>query len=105
PRGTPAPSVSRERFVPLLARSVGRGPVFPPTQRRFGHRRVECLPLPLNPPELLVSQQTTLPEFAEQPRLGPLLEAAMGGTLRADTGGIQRFPLAAGAQHEQNRIR
>src|SRR5438034_8193267 len=100
PRGTPAPSVSRLRFVPLLARSVGLGPVFSPTQRRFGHRAVECLPVPLDAVQLLVGQQAACPEFAKHSRLGPLLEAAVGGTLRADTGGIQRFPLAAGAQHE-----
>ena len=103
-RGMPPPSVSRVRFVPHLARSVGLGPVFPPAQRRFGHRAVESLPLPLDACERLVGKQATVPEVAEHACLGPLLETAVRTTLRADPRGAQRFPLAAGAQHEENGV-
>src|SRR6266545_277685 len=104
PRGTPAPSVSRLRFVPRLARSVGLGPVFSPTQRRFRQRAVEGLPLPLDPREFVVSKQAAVPEFPEHSRLGPFLEAAVGTALGAEAGGGQRIPLAAGAQHEENGV-
>jgi hypothetical protein len=33
-----------------------------------------------------------------------VLETAMGNTVGADPGGVQRPPLAAGAQHEENGI-
>ena len=40
PRGTPRLSVSTDRLVPNLPRSVGFLPVFSPTQSRLGHRSV-----------------------------------------------------------------
>src|SRR4029450_6224279 len=40
----------------------------------------------------------------EHPGLGPLLEASVGTTLGADPRGVQRFPLAAGAQHKENGV-
>lgn len=48
PNGTPQPSVSTDRFVPSLPRSVGFSPVFFPTPRRLGHRSVHALPIPLD---------------------------------------------------------
>src|SRR6476619_8567905 len=93
PSGTPCPSVSRLRFAPLLARSVGLGPVFPPTQRGLGHRPVQSLPRPLDPLQGVVFFQAQLPEFLENAGFGPLLEAAMGGTAGADAGGVQSVPL------------
>src|SRR5437763_16561306 len=44
--GAPPPSVRTWRLVPDLARSVGFGPVFFPTQRRFVQGRVGGLPGP-----------------------------------------------------------
>jgi hypothetical protein len=40
PIGTPCPSVSRLRFAPCFARSVGFGPLFFPSKRRFCHRSI-----------------------------------------------------------------
>src|SRR5437870_3419579 len=45
--GTPPPSVRTWRLVPPLARSVGFGPVFFPTQRGFVQGRIRGLPRPL----------------------------------------------------------
>src|SRR5215211_1316961 len=98
PKGTPRPSVSRLRFTPLLARSVGLGPVFPPTQGGLGHRPIQRLPRPLDPFQGVVFFQAQRPQLLKHAGFGPLLEAAMGGTAGADAGGVQRVPLAAGAQ-------
>src|SRR3982751_7124505 len=40
PIGPPCPSVSRLRFAPCFARSVGFGPLFFPSKRRFCHRPI-----------------------------------------------------------------
>ncbi len=54
--------------------------------------------------ELVVLQKTLPPEFLEHPGLGPFPEAAVAGAARTDSRGIQRVPLTAGAQHEQNAV-
>src|SRR3954454_1809197 len=80
PRGTPRPSTRMLRFVPRLLRSVGLGPVFFPTERGFGHRPVHRLVRPLDVLQLVVLLQSQRPELLKHAGLGPLLEAAMGGT-------------------------
>jgi hypothetical protein len=45
-----------------------------------------------------------LPQPKEDLSFRPLLEAAMGGTTGADARLVQRIPLAAGAEHEENGI-
>ena len=92
------------RFVPLLARSVGLGPVFFPRQGRLRHRPIHRLPAPLDPLLLVILQQALLPEFPEDPRLGPALKGAVRRTARADPGGIQGVPLAARAQDKEDGV-
>src|SRR5271157_2815585 len=66
-RGTPSPSVRRERLVPDLARSVGLGPVFSPTQRRLRHRSIQALPAPVDPAQRVVFPERFFPEAEEHP--------------------------------------
>jgi hypothetical protein len=44
------------------------------------------------------------PEFLEDPRLDPLLEAVVGGGLGTEVSLIERFPLAAGAQDIEDGV-
>src|SRR4051812_3155708 len=104
PRGRPRASVTTERLVPSLPRSVGLGPVFSPTQGSLGHRPVGRQPLPVDPGHLVVSQQPQAPELVEHPGPDPFGEAPVGRGLRADPGGAQRAPLAAGAQDEEDPV-
>src|SRR3954469_12193452 len=62
PMGMPCPSVNRLRLVPLLARSVGLGPVFFPAERRFGHCAVHGLPLPIEADPLVKFAHAGPPE-------------------------------------------
>jgi hypothetical protein len=48
--------------------------------------------------------QTQLPELLKDARFGPLLKATMSGAAGADAGGVQRVPLAAGAQSKQDGV-
>src|SRR5512133_1334576 len=84
PTGMPDASVSRLRLVPFLARSVGLGPVFFPSKRRFRHRSVHHHPVPVEALELVVGEQSATPELLEHPRFGPLQESAMGRRVTAD---------------------
>lgn len=54
--------------------------------------------------DLVVFQQPRPPELEEHARLDPVLEAVMGGGGRADAGGREGLPLAAGAQDEQDAV-
>src|SRR6195952_4834159 len=102
--GVPRASVSRLRLVPHLARSVGLGAVFPPTEGGLAPRPIHPRPLPVEPLQPVIGQKPCLPERFEYPGLGPFLKAAMGGGRRADPGGVQGIPLTASAQHEEDRI-
>ena len=99
PNGTPRLSVSIDRLVPSLPRSVGFLPVFFPTQRRFGHRSVHTLPIPLNALEFIVFQERRFPKLAKDARCGPLLKVTMQRTSRTILLG-NGFPLAARSQYE-----
>src|ERR687886_2322448 len=81
PIGTPCPSVSRLRLTPCLPRSVGFGPVFFPPKRCLRHRSVHTQPVPVNALQLVKLFHSCKPEFLEDPRLDPLLEAVVGGGL------------------------
>src|SRR2546422_6208338 len=101
--GTPSPSVRRERLVPDLARSVGFGPVFFPTQRGLRHRSIQALPAPVDPFQGVVLPERLLPEPEEHSLLRPFLEVVMQRTgttefLRS------RLPLAAGPQDVENSV-
>src|SRR5215204_103881 len=102
PTGTPCASVSRLRFVPAFARSVGFGPVFFPPEWRLGHRTIHGEPVPVDSLQTVVPQQTLSPELVEDAGVEPLPKAPVGRGARADTGGVQRVPLAPGPEHEED---
>src|SRR5438309_11998535 len=78
PTGRPLASTSNERLVPLLARSVGLGPVFSPRQGRLAHRPIHRKPSPVDPVEGVVLGQTGLPEAQKEAALDPGLKAVVG---------------------------
>src|SRR5262245_53827567 len=78
PIGTPCPSVNRLRLTPPLARSVGFGPVFFPSQRRLGHGTVHAQPVPVNALEFVKLFHPRLPEFQGDVRVDPHLKPVMG---------------------------
>src|SRR5207247_1247768 len=100
--GTPSPSVRRERLVPDLARSVGFGPVFFPTQRRLRHRSIEALPTPVDPFQFVVLPERLLPEPEEHPLLRQFLEVVMQRAGTTTEFPRSRLPLAAGPQDVEN---
>jgi len=100
----PSPSTSRLRLAPCLARSVGFLPVFFPPEGGFGHAAIHAQPLPVNALQTVVFQQPRLPQRQKDTLGDPLLEAVMGRGPRAELGGVQGFPLAAGAQDEQDGV-
>src|SRR5438105_5808401 len=104
PTGTPAPSVSRLRLTPSLARSVGFGPVFFPAERCLAHRAIHRQPSPVDAFEFVVVQQALLPEVQEDSRCAPRLKPAVGRRTRADARPIQCVPLTSGPQHEEDGV-
>jgi hypothetical protein len=90
--------------VPRLARSVGLDPVFFPPEGGFGHAAVHAQPLPVDALQPGVFQQPGLPQRGKDAGGHPLLKTVMGGGTGAELGGVQGFPLAAGAQDEQDGI-
>jgi hypothetical protein len=100
PSGTPAPSVSRLRFVPCLALSVGLRPLPSPPRGGFRHRSVGGQPLPLEAFQAVVFHEPLPPQFEEETRLAPLAEAPVGGRAATDPGPVERVPLTARPQHE-----
>ena len=109
PASTPAASVSRLRLTPPLPRPFGKlrmglGPVFSPAQGRFGHGPVHAQPTPVQPFQFIMALQSQPPQFQEHPGGSPFLKAQMGGGTGADAGGVQCFPLAAGAQHAEYAV-
>src|ERR1700712_539287 len=78
PIGTPDPLVNKLRLVPLLARSVGFGPVFFPTERRFGHCAIERLPVPFDAFKFVIFFQTQFPQPTEYPGFRPFLKSSVG---------------------------
>lgn len=103
PIGAPAPSARTERLLPDLARSVGFGPVFFPTQRRLRHGAIETLPRPLDPFEVVVLFESDRPQLLEDPRSGPLLEVTVKRTALAVLGS-DRLPLTARAQNVEDPV-
>src|SRR3982074_3355014 len=77
--GTPAASVSKLRFVPSFALSVGLGPVFFPAQWRFAHGSIHRQPGPIQALQTIVIQQPLHPEFLKDPGIQPLSKAPVGG--------------------------
>ena len=104
PTGIPLVSVSKLLLTPFLPRSVGLGPLFFPTERRFGHRSIHGQPRPINPFGLVVLKKAFLPKTVEQSLLRPPLEPSMGCGTGADSSGVERIPLTARVQNEKNGI-
>ena len=77
PIGIPFPSVSKLRFAPCFARSVGFGPLFFPAKGRFRHRSVHRAETPVDAFQFVVSFEAFLPELFEYSRFIPLLEPAV----------------------------
>jgi hypothetical protein len=92
------------RLTPRLPRSVGFWPVFFPPERGLAHRSVHRQPGPVDAHEVVVLEEAGFPEGQENAGLHPLLEAVMGRRTRTDTAGVQRLPLAAGAQDEEDGV-
>src|SRR3972149_6359228 len=63
PTGMPLPSTRRLRFVPDFRLSVGLGPVYFSPERRFGHRSIHRLPLPVKPFLRVILLQPFLPSL------------------------------------------
>src|SRR5262249_39806445 len=104
PTGTPRASVRMLRLTPLLPRSVGFRPVFFPPEGRLSHAAVHGQPRPVDAHEVVVLQEARLPELQEDALADPLLEAVVRGRARADAGGVQGLPLAAGAQDVEDGV-
>src|SRR6516164_9743477 len=102
PTGMPLASTRRLRLAPLLPRSVGFLPVFSPPEGRLGHAPVHAQPAPVDALQVVVGHQARLPQGLEDAILDPALEAVVGGGAGAEAGGVQRLPLAAGAEHEED---
>src|SRR5262245_3080560 len=81
PMGTPPPSVSRLRFVPILPRSVGFLPTFFPPKRGFGHGAIHRQPRPINALQGVICHQPLFPQGHEDIGFRPFLEATMGRTV------------------------
>ena len=100
----PPPSTSRLLLAPCLPRSVGFLPVLFPPERRFGYCPVHGKPVPVDPSQFIILAQAPLPDLQEHSRFAPLLEPSMGAAAGADACRIQRVPLAAGAQDEEDGV-
>ena len=77
-----------DRLVPILARSVGFLPVFFPPEGSLGHAPVDTLPFPVDPDQVVVLVEGSLPQLAEHaPPLPPLevpVETTAGPELGRD---------------------
>ncbi len=104
PIGTPWASVSRLRFTPCLARSVGLGPVFFPSQRRFGHRSIHSQPVPIDPLQIIELFHPGFPQLQKNPGGYPGLKPIMRRGIGTQLGRVQRSPLTPCPQHVENRI-
>ena len=56
------------------------------------------------PFQLVIAFQSRPPQLQEHPSGNPLLKAQVGRGPGADAGGVQGFPLAAGAQHVEDAV-
>lgn len=101
PTGRPFPSVSRLRFVPCLARSVGLGPVFFPSKRCLGHRPGHRLPLPVQPMQVIELRQGLRPKLLEDSPFHKHLEVSMNCAARTKLR-RHRLPLTTRSQHVKN---
>jgi hypothetical protein len=100
----PLPSTSKLRLAPFLARSVGFLPVFFPPEGCLGHAPVHTQPFPVNALQTVILQESGLPKRQEYASGDPLLEPIVGRGTGAELRRIQCFPLATGAQDEEDGV-
>src|SRR5687768_7524123 len=101
--GTPRLSVSTDRLVPILARSVGFLPVFFPPERGLRHAPVDALPVPVDAQLVVVLGEGGLPEFAKHALLLPALEVAVEAAAASELR-WSGLPLATGPQDVEDPI-
>src|SRR5690349_6914342 len=104
PIGTPRPSHSTLLLLPFFPLSVGLGPVFFPSQRRLALGPVYGQPSPVDAFQRLVHQQPLAPELPKHSSRQPLPETSVGRGRSTYPRGLQRSPLHARAQHQQDCI-
>src|SRR3981081_3299993 len=102
--GRPPASVSRLRLTPPLPRSVGLGPVFFPAQWGLGQGAIEGQPIPVNALEFVVFQQAKAPKGSKHTRIDPVPKAPVRRRAGTDAGAVQRIPLHARTQYQQDGI-
>jgi hypothetical protein len=83
---------------------VGLGPVFSPAQGRLGQRPIHRQPVPLDPAQLIKLLDSGLPEFEEHACFHPGLKPIMRRRMRAQLSLVERLPLAAGPQDEEDGV-
>jgi len=83
---------------------VGFGPVFFPSERRFGHRSVHTQPGPVDPLQFVKLGDARLPEVEKDARFDPGLKPIVRGGFGTQVGLVQCLPLAAGAENVKNGI-
>ena len=104
PTGTPPPSVSTRRVVPIWPRSVGFWPTCVPPTGRLGHGPLQRAPCPVTPLEGSVCHHAWLPPRQDDVRCGPLWNATRGGAPGTEARLVQRLPRAAGAAHAEDGL-
>src|SRR5215207_5399941 len=75
--GPPSASTKIERLTPILALSVGLGPIWSPQGTGLAHRTVGRLPLKVHPAEFLALLDQLSPDEIQHAKLDPPLEGAM----------------------------
>jgi len=80
------------------------GPVVSPAHGRLAQRPIHRPPVPLDPAQLLKLLDCGLPEFAEHARFHPGVKPIMRRRMRAQLSLVERVPLAAGPQDEEDGV-
>ena len=98
-------ALNQQRSLHALFAAVGR--IAPDhltaRQGRLGQAAIDRKPTPVEPLHFIVTAGGHSPEPVEEPSPAPLLEAAVGGRTGPLAGG-ECFPVAAGAQHEEDAV-
>ena len=78
PTGIPRPSVNRLRLTPVLPRSVGLGPVFPPAQGGLGYGSIHAQESSSPDPSIHHNVPVPPAKAARRPRRRPIPESGDG---------------------------
>src|SRR5215207_3180462 len=97
--GPPSASTKIERLTPILALSVGLGPIWSPQGTGLAHRTIGRLPLEVHSAELFAFLDQLSPDEIQDVKLDPPLE---GAVYRGVVGKLfgHLVPLATGAHSE-----